>query len=101
MNDDTLSPPPPPAPPAEEPKVETASKRSEAVFIASHMVNLPDGWTREVTYFYEGDEYQYGLQAFAARTEEEGKRITHSQKANKELHSVFLRDVRLDMTRPH
>lgn len=91
----------PPAPPAPEDAPTDTSKRSEAVFIASRMLQIAAVWTREVTYFYEGDEYAYGLQALKADTEEAAQRVLCSERANKDLHNIFLRDVRLDMTRPH
>lgn len=79
-----------------------ATKRSEAVFRAERMEKEPTGeWAREVVYFFEGDEYPYTIVAFKATTEAEARRILYDDKPTKELQSAFLRDVRLDMTRPH
>lgn len=86
-------------PPASE--APQAPKRSEAVFIADRLEQDETKWTRIVTYFYEGDSFEYGIESLSARTEEDARRVCYSPKVNNELHSVFLRDVRLDMTRPH
>jgi hypothetical protein len=87
--------PPPAAPEAE------ATKRSEAVFRADRLEKRNDTWTRFATYCFEGDEYEYGLESFSARTEVDARRTLYGAKPQTELDTVFLRDVRLDMTRPH
>lgn len=83
------------------PEVEEDTKRSEAVFRAERLEQQPGGWTREVTFFFDGEDYAYGLQASRARTEEEARRVLYGSKPNDELNACFLRDVHLDMTRPH
>lgn len=91
-----LNPPEPPAPKADE-----APKRSEAVFKVDHLEKSPNSWTREITYFFEGEEYQYALEALTARTEEDARRVLYDPKPSKEAEAAFLKEVQLDMTRPH
>lgn len=75
-------------------------KRSEAVFIAERLELRPGGWTREVVYVFEGEEYAYRLHTDTA-TESEARRKLYDPRTNAELHTVFLRDVHLDMLRKH
>lgn len=95
-----LTPPTPPAPPDDVPEV-TEPKRSEAVFVLDRLTQQPTGWLRETSFWFEGDEFWYGLHAPKAHTAEDARRVLYGEQPTKELRELFLRDVRLDMTRPH
>lgn len=88
-----LTPPAPETPPA--------SKRSEAVFIADRLDHTPDGWVRITTFCFEGEIFEYALEAPSARSEEDARRIMYASRPNQELEQMFLKHVSLDMTRPH
>jgi hypothetical protein len=89
-------------PPSLPPEADPAPKRSEAVFTTDRLQQLPGGWTREVTFMFDGEDYQYSLVArHNLGTEQDARKVLYGPTPDKELQSAFLREVRLDMTRPH
>lgn len=107
----------PPPHEAEEPDDE---KRTEAVFVVTRLIEERGIWKRITTYWYDGDDFEYALEAVPANpfpgafsgggplfqqsppmTEAEARRKLFGLKVDEELARVFLSEVSLDMTRPH
>ena len=94
-------------PPPETP--DEAPKRSEAVHITDTLRERAGNWERVITFNYEGEAYDYALAALPGIpgmwsgpvTEEDARRRLYGPKVDDELRNVFLKEVSLDMTRPH
>jgi hypothetical protein len=67
------------------------------------MQQQPDkSWTREITFWYEGDAFDYAIvSAKAFANAEAARQVLYGKKATDELRMAFLLEVRLDMTRAH
>ena len=84
-------------------------KRSEAVHVTDSLRERAGNWERIITFNYEGEAYDYALAAIPAvpggwsgpMTEADARRKLYSPKIEDELRTVFLKEVTLDMTRPH
>lgn len=93
-----------------EPEVnDKTPKRSEAVFVTDRLQARAGNWERLIGFHYEGEVYDYSLAAIPATpgnwagpmTEEDARRKLYSPRIDDELRTVFLKEVQLDMTRPH
>lgn len=87
---------PPPNPAVAE------DRRCEAVVTLDELVNDPiKGWVRRSAFWYDGEEYAYELAAFPAADESTARRKMYNAQVEKTLQETFLKEVHLDMTRPH
>lgn len=84
-------------------------KRSEAVFVTDRIAEIAGKWERIISFHFEGEVYDYVLAAVplpgsswsGQMNEAEARRRLYSPKIDDELRTVFLKEVPLDMTRPH
>jgi hypothetical protein len=101
-------------PPPQEPGKPDDEKRTEAVSIDTRLIEERGTWKRITTYWYDGEDFQYSLEALPMNqfpggpayyqppmTEAEARRKLFGPKVDLELMRAFLNEVALDMTRPH
>jgi hypothetical protein len=98
-------------PPSQQPPQsadDKTPKRSEAVFVTDSLRETAGRWTRILTFWYEGEDYQYALEALGTvpgfhspMTEPEARRKLCGPNVIDDVRKVFLQEVALDMTRPH
>lgn len=91
-------------------KTNDEPKRSEAVHITDCLRERAGNWERLITFHYEGEAYDYMFAALPAvpgwswsrpMTEADARRKLYGPKVDDELRTVFLKEVQLEMTRPH
>lgn len=94
--------------PPEANENDEAPKRSEAVFVTDRLSERAGNWERLISFHYEGESYDYALGAMTRpgswsgpMTEADARRTLYGPKVDDELRTVFLKEVSLDMTRPH